>query len=113
MIEVIIYRTKNHEYIGFDVEGHAGYGVSGDDIVCAAVSILVINTINSIEGFTTDKTSLVHCNERGLINFRFEDKASHDAHLLVQSMICGLQNVEEEYKTDSLNPYIDITFKEV
>ena len=134
MIEVIIYRTKNHEYTGFDVEGHAEYGEYGKDVVCAAASILVINTINSIARFTTDKTSLIQCSERGLVNFRFEKKASHDAHLLIHSMIYGLQTIEEGYgadsgsnlknKTDSdsddvvipvdnINPYIDITFKEV
>ena len=134
MIEVIIYRTKNHEIIGFDVEGHAGYGEYGEDIVCAAVSILVINTINSIERFTTDKTNLLQCSERGLIKFSFEGKASSDARLLIRSMIYGLQTIEEEYKTDStsnllnkadpdsddvvvpadeINPTIDITFKEV
>ena len=113
MIEAIIYRTKNHEIIGFDVEGHAEYGEYGEDVVCAAVSILVINTINSIKHFTKDKTNLVQCEENGIINFRFEEKASHDAHLLVESMIYGLQTVEKEYKSDSLNPYIYITFKEV
>ena len=36
-----------------------GYSEAGSDVVCAAVSVLVINTLNSIERFTSDKISLV------------------------------------------------------
>ena len=38
--------------MGFDLEGHAGYSEAGTDIVCAAVSVLVINTINAVEMYT-------------------------------------------------------------
>jgi len=115
MIEVTIYKTKGHEYAGFDVEGHAGYADKGQDIVCAAVSMLVINTINSIERLTDDKTSLVECEERGQINFRFATYASHDAHILVHSMILGLESIQEdiENQPDELNSFINIEFKEV
>ena len=39
---------------GFRIEGHAGYAKHGKDIVCAAVSALVMNTMNSIHSFTSD-----------------------------------------------------------
>jgi uncharacterized protein YsxB (DUF464 family) len=115
MIEVTIYKTKGHEYAGFDVEGHSGYADKGQDIVCAAVSMMVINTINSIERLTDDKTSLVQCDERGQINFRFDSYAGHDAHLLVHSMILGLESIQEDIEDSSgdLNSFIDINFKEV
>jgi uncharacterized protein YsxB (DUF464 family) len=115
MIEVTIYKVKGHEYAGFDVEGHAGYGDKGQDIVCAAVSMLVINTINSIARLTDDKTTLVECEERGLINYRLDPYAGRDAHLLIHSMILGLESVMEDIEdsTDKLNSYIDINFKEV
>ena len=48
MIEVTVYKTMRHEYAGFDMSGHAGYDDIGKDIVCAAVSVLVINTLNSM-----------------------------------------------------------------
>jgi uncharacterized protein YsxB (DUF464 family) len=38
---------------GFRTEGHAGYAEYGNDIICAAVSILVMTTINSIEELTS------------------------------------------------------------
>ena len=59
MIKVTIYKTERQEYVGFDMEGHAGYAEAGEDIVCAGVSALVINALNSIERFTDDETSCV------------------------------------------------------
>ncbi len=69
MIKVTIYKTDGHKYAGFDISGHAGYDESGNDVVCAAVSAIVINTINSIERFTEDETSSVSDEESGTIEF--------------------------------------------
>ena len=44
---------------GFSISGHAGYGISGEDIVCASVSsaaYMVANTITEIMGVTADIT---------------------------------------------------------
>ena len=54
MIHVTIFQNKYKECVGFQTEGHAEYADPGQDIVCAAASILVINTINAIEEFTED-----------------------------------------------------------
>ncbi len=110
MIEVTIYKTDRHEYAGFDISGHAEFSESGSDIVCAAVSAILINTVNSIDRFTDDKTSYVSDEVSGTVEFRFGQIPSHDASLLLDSMVLGLEQIEDssEYK-----PYIDIIFKEV
>ena len=59
MIHVTIFQNKYKECVGFQTEGHAEYADPGQDIVCAAASILVINTINAIEEFTEDDASLI------------------------------------------------------
>ena len=51
MIHVTIFCNEDRECVGFQTEGHAEYADPGEDIICAAVSVLVINTINSIETF--------------------------------------------------------------
>ena len=43
MIHVTIFQNKYKECVGFQTEGHAEYADPGQDIVCAAASILVIN----------------------------------------------------------------------
>jgi uncharacterized protein YsxB (DUF464 family) len=114
MIKVTIYKTDRHEYVGFDAQGHAGFSDEGLDIVCAAASALIINTLNAIERYTSDEISLVTDDSedaQGLIQFRFNgSKPTHDAELLLKTMILGLQEIEND---SDYEPYIDIIFKEV
>ncbi len=110
MIRVTIYRTESHGYVGFDTDGHAGYAEAGADIVCAAASVLVINTINAIDRYTSDETSYVSDEETGRIEFRFEKNPTHDAELLFKTMLLGLEEIADDSEYE---PYIDIIFKEV
>jgi hypothetical protein len=110
MTTITLYLNKHHEYEGFDVYGHAEYARYGEDILCSAISMLVINTINSIERFTDDKTSCVSNEDDGSIIYRFTGDTSHDAQLLVKSMILGLESLKDndEYRT-----HMDVIIKEV
>ena len=108
MITITIY--QNHEDVtGFRCIGHSGYAESGSDIICAGVSALVINTINSIDAFTTSTFQIDTEEESGLIDFTFESDADHDAQLLVKSMILGLKGIQNDYGND----YIILNFREV
>ena len=95
MIRITIYVNEHHVYTGFDVKGHAEFSDPGKDVVCAAVSMLVINTMNAMEAFTEDETSHVSDEEEGTIEFRFRRRPSHDADLLINTMILGLESLEE------------------
>ncbi len=108
MIEVVFYKTKEKEYRGFNCLGHAGYAASGEDIVCAAVSALVINTVNSIRNFTDEKIRLVTNEEEGLIQLMFEEAPGHDASLLMNSLYLGLSSIQDGNKE-----YIHMIFEEV
>ena len=53
------FHTAHDALIGFTLDGHAGWGVSGQDIVCAAVSsaaYMTANTVTEIIGATADIT---------------------------------------------------------
>ena len=110
MIHATIYVNDSHAYTGFDFVGHAGYSEYGTDIVCAAASMLVINTLNAIERYTSDETSCISDEERGMIQFRFKEEPTHDAQLLVKTMLLGLESMEDN---NEYEPYIDIIFEEV
>ena len=110
MIKVNIFQSEKNECVGFSVSGHAGAGVAGEDIVCSAVSILVINTINSIESFTKDEFTLLTDEETGMIEFNLQNKPSESATLLLKTMILGLQSIEDD---NNYEEYIDIIFEEV
>ncbi len=99
MISVKIYKTEDNNIRGFKCLGHAGYAEHGEDIVCAAVSMLVINTLNSLEKFVPeDKFTVNTDEEQGLIECLFNDKPSEKAKLLLDSMLLGLKSVEENYQ---------------
>ena len=108
MIHVTIFRNSNLDFVGFRSEGHAGYDIEGQDIVCSAVSVLVINTINSIELYSHDDYEKPRYSEHGLVEFWLADKPSHDALLIMKVFANGIKDLSETY-----SDYICLTFKEV
>ncbi len=107
MISVKVEKNRNGKYHGFRCKGHAEYDDYGKDIVCSAVSMLVINTINSIEEFT-DCMMKVETKD-GDIKVVFPAATEEKASLLLDAMILGLQGVAKEYgKT-----YVSLEIKEV
>ena len=110
MTKVTFYQDCDGEILGVDAWGHAGYADAGEDIVCAAVSVLVLNTVNSIEAFTEDPFQTDVDEEEGRITLKFQQKPSRDAALLMKSLILGLQGMEEEEENMQ---YIDVIFEEV
>ncbi len=109
MTHVSIFKTGKGEYRGFNCIGHSGYADAGEDIVCAAISVLVINTINSLERLVGEDFKLVTNEEEGLIDCRFEKGINAKSVLLLDSMVLGLTEIREQYG----ETFIDLTFEEV
>lgn len=82
---------------GFSSEGHAGFARHGRDIVCAAVSALVMNTMNSIHSFTSDVFDYNEDEKKGIVDFRIVSDPSPDTKLLLKALLLGLQSIQEEY----------------
>ncbi|HOO79262.1 MAG TPA: ribosomal-processing cysteine protease Prp [Lachnospiraceae bacterium] len=109
MISVKIRKNRNKEYLGFSCNGHAEYAEYGSDIVCAAVSMLIINTINSIDTLTNCTIEAKEDAESGYLKADFPNKASKEASLLIDAMILGIKGVIDQYgKT-----YVTLEIKEV
>lgn len=109
MINVTIYKDSANEYVGFKFLGHAESARYGKDIVCAAVSTLVLNTINSIESFTHDEFNLDTDEASGYIEFHLKGKISAESKLLMNSLVLGITGILE----DGNKKFISIVFKEV
>ncbi len=82
---------------GFRTEGHAGYAEHGNDIVCAAVSMLVTNTINSIEEFTSDVFEYKEDEKKGRMEFKIISEVTPETKLLLKSFFLGLKMIQEAY----------------
>ena len=107
MVNVTIYKKEN-QITGFEILGHAGFAKRGKDIVCAGISALVVNTINSIEQLTEDKFTCEVEEKSGDVRFHMVDEISDDAQLLLKSLEIGVLGILELYKK-----YITVNFREV
>ncbi|MDF2590107.1 MAG: hypothetical protein K0S41_3948 [Anaerocolumna sp.] len=97
MIKISIYQNAEGKITGFKSTGHAGFAESGQDIICAAVSALVINTVNSIEHFTSDTFNIKENEKKGEIDFKIVSNLSNESSLLLNSLLLGLQGIQEDY----------------
>jgi uncharacterized protein YsxB (DUF464 family) len=107
MIEVT-FDIRDKSLIGFEFSGHAGYAESGKDIVCAGVSSLVLNMINSVEEFCEDKYMLDIDEDMGHVKFSFVDNPSYNAILLINSLELGIKGIEKTY-----SQHINLNYREV
>jgi len=110
MTVIIFQKSKQGEYKGFHCQGHAEYSKRGKpDIVCAAISMLVINTLNSLEELCHTSMNVDDDEDSGMIKCVFENSLSERESILMESLEFGLRNVEKEYGTK----YCKVKFEEV
>lgn len=93
MIRIEIENKEKPESIV--VEGHAGYGVSGTDIVCASVSSILITTINAM--LRVDEKSIRYVQKEAYVKL---EVITHSTmiDLLMENMISLLEELEQDYK---------------
>ncbi|GEP19548.1 ribosomal-processing cysteine protease Prp [Pediococcus argentinicus] len=87
---------------GFKLTGHANSGEYGQDIVCAAISVLSINTVNSIEKLTPISPKVVSNNqEGGYMEVSVPDAMSPEAEqkvqLILSSFELGMKDISQSY----------------
>ena len=107
MIKAAFY-TRNGKYMGFSVKGHAEYSEAGHDIICAAVSALTINAVNSLEKLTND--TIITEESDGNVNCKVAGAVSPESELIIKSLRLGLCDIYKEYDSDD---YIKVFFREV
>lgn len=80
---------------GIRMDGHANMSVNGQDIVCASISALTCNLINSLREFTNDVIlTREFCS--GSVSIEWES-LSDTGKLLVDSWLLGLTAIDQEY----------------
>ena len=105
MITVTVSK-KNNSYVSFTSKGHAGYAEEGYDIICAAVSALIINTVNSLEQLTGDQNQE---ESDGFVSFSFMKPVTKEGTLLMDSLVLGLTEIENSYS----KRYLKVKVREV
>ena len=79
---------------GLTVDGHAEYAEKGNDIVCAAVSMLAQNLVNSLDMLTDDEV-ICHM-QNGHMDIQWKN-LSERGRLLVDSFFFCLDALQNTY----------------
>ena len=109
MTEITILKTSDGLFKGFECNGHAGFADYGKDVVCSAISVLTINTINSIDQLTGDQIAVSEDGSAGIISCHFINDISEKTDLLMQSFELGVNSIYKQYG----KKYLNIKIKEV
>ena len=86
----VTFLTEDARIIGFDVQGHSGWGESGEDIVCAAITSavrLVDSTVNDVMGLCA---SVKVDQQTAAISFRLPGGLAPTAESTCQNLMTGL-----------------------
>ena len=103
MTKVLIKRDRTGHYLSFHCKGHAGYAEEGEDIVCAGISAIVINTCNCLDDLLEEQVIIRYSKDGGDISCVFRTIPSEKAALLVDCMIHGLEWIRTQYGKKYLN----------
>ena len=118
MTKIVFYKT-NDVFYGFEEHGHTGYGESGDDVLCAALSSMTMLILNAIEvAFASDieytideKTTDIKVIAKGALSkFEKDDKKRFAVSGLIMAYYYQLNDLVEEYY-DYLS--VDVIEKEI
>jgi len=104
MVEATIFKNDKNEIIEYKIKGHANFDDYGQDIVCAAVSVLSQNTLISLfEVVGLDKKSVEYRidDNTGFIYVKLlkdiEPSLYRETQLLLKSLEVGIKSVAESY----------------
>lgn len=91
MIFVELVRGTQGQWEAFTAKNH------GSSEACAAVSLMVLNTVNSIEALTEQAFTCDYNEEGGFIRFALKEPCEPEAALLLDAMLLGLKSVKQQY----------------
>ena len=97
MTKISFFYDKNDNPTGFEFLGHAGFSESGTDIVCAAISTLVLNTVNSVEKFSKTDFEVEQDKKKGRIYFSLKEDPDPEAIVLLKSLKLGIGSIRDSY----------------
>ena len=102
------------EYTGFYCMGHAGFarkrrGATELDILCSAISMITINTINALDELAKIPLEVATNEETGFIKCDFKNPLQGEGVILMRAFELGVLNLQEEYG----HQYVKVDFQEV
>lgn len=111
MTRICIFRTAKGDIAGFEAKGHTGYGETGLDIVCSAISavtqtaLMGITELLKLDAGVTVKKGNLYC----MLDKNIDESAQKAANLIFETMLLGLGSIKQNYHDN----YLEICEREV
>ncbi|MDO4800243.1 MAG: ribosomal-processing cysteine protease Prp [Bacillota bacterium] len=85
----------NDRYREIRVQGHADWAAHGEDLVCAAVSVLTLTLANTLEELAENHYDLRI--EHGDFTLVLKDEATDRSRVAIRSFEIGMEGLERTY----------------
>jgi len=115
MIKIEIYKDLSGNVFQYLVEGHAGYSTKGNDIVCAAVSMLaqtILIALNEVGKIDEEDIDYTIDEEKGILNVVIPRDLSKEQLNIVDTIFKTME-VGIKSLIDSYPEYIALKYREV
>ena len=108
MTQIIFLKDADHNFIGFECDGHSGFARRGKDIVCAAISALTINAVNSLDELIGAELDVQTDEKTGYISCKLLSDSNEKTNLIFGSLELGMLGIARDYGSK----YCKVNYKE-
>ena len=108
MTTVEVIRQSGH-IVSLTADGHTGYGVEGEDIVCAALSSIIQTALLGLMQAAGINVKFERRDEDGFLSFNLpelDNIARRDADMILDTMLLGISDLY-----DSFSDFIELIIK--
>ncbi len=105
----MIFRS-NREVIGYEIKGHTGFAEAGQDIVCAAVSVLAQTGANALEKLAglEPRIQMEDGYLQVMLPENLQESEREQAKTILDTILVGLEDVVDAYPR-----YVRLRYREV
>lgn len=115
MTKVEIFKDSENNIIRYKVSGHSGYADKGEDIVCAAVSVLaqtVLISLVKVSDIKEKDLDFYLNDEMGILDVNIpksiDDITKKEAQIILKTFEVGIKSIIESYPE-----YVTLKYREV
>lgn len=113
MINITLTVDSHKRVVKVESKGHGEYAEYGKDIVCSAVSVYLINTINTLTEILDVEESINYIIDDGFYDLNIDYKNIEESKrefvvLILNSLKLALESLQENYEQ-----YISVNYREV
>ena len=106
----VTVKKRFDRIVSVECDGHTNYGVSGEDIVCSALSSIVQTAVLGLLMVVLVELDMKRDDEAGYLKFTLPEKLTDEqdtqACAILDTMLCGISELNE-----SFSDYIELEVK--